>query len=547
MLEVKNQLFKPLLRRPAAITVTVRELLTKALAGEIRIPNFQRPLRWRSENVVDLLDSIWRGYPVGSLLFWKRPAPQDSIRIGNAHHQVPDVADAWWVVDGQQRATALAASLTELDQAGDSRWLAHYNPETEQFNSGLPSPDRLLIDVPLSQLGDLRRLGRWLRNCALTEKQMNHVEEVQQRLLDYALPAYVVETDDEQALRGVFARLNSTGARMRADEVFQALLGAPSSHSSVSLDLDQLQAACDLNGFGLPPRSEILKAILAMSGLDPSRRLEQLGARTSLELVNPDEARESLTRTVDFLRSYCDVPHVSLIPYPVVFYILARWFFIHPDSEPATLRVLSQWLWQGAHNGSHQRAEVSRMREQVRDIQSGDDQRSLDRLLSRLSRGVPPRWQLRRFNLKSANSRIETLALLSQGPRDKLGPISPEELTSSGRVAREIVPSSKWNLLSDESKILATSAANRVLLHDVHTGLRSAICDWRWPEDEDILESHLISESQLESLKVNDFDQFLHLRAESVIQAVEAFLNKRLGLNRPLIRPARYYQDLSDE
>lgn len=77
-------LFQSLHRRPEARTITVRELIQKVRNGEVRVPRFQRPLRWRAEDVRKLLDSIWKGYPVGSLQFWKRKADAETLMVGVA-------------------------------------------------------------------------------------------------------------------------------------------------------------------------------------------------------------------------------------------------------------------------------------------------------------------------------------------------------------------------------------------------------------------------------------------------------------------------------
>ena len=50
-------LYVPLGQRPEAITLTVRELLQRTSAGRIRIPEFQRPLRWNGDDAVKLFDS----------------------------------------------------------------------------------------------------------------------------------------------------------------------------------------------------------------------------------------------------------------------------------------------------------------------------------------------------------------------------------------------------------------------------------------------------------------------------------------------------------
>lgn len=539
----EHKLFKPLTRRPAATTVTVRELLQKVRDGEVRIPRFQRPLRWTRDHVVGLLDSVWRGYPVGSLLFWKRAAAAERIRVGSAHLEAPPVSDAWWVVDGQQRTTALASTLLDLDHGGDDRWVVCFDPQNKQFRSGEPSPERQGIDVPLSVIGDLRRLGRWIRDCSLDDEAITVVEDAQQRLLDYSIPTYIVDTDDEQALRGVFARLNSTGARMRADEVFQALLGAPSSAGQSSLDLDALQRRCEIHGFGVPPRAEILKCVLAMSGHDPTRRLDDLKATQDLDLVSLEDAEEAMSRTIKFLVDDCAIPHLSLIPYPVVFFILSRWFHLFPTPECATRTLLARWVWRGIATGAHQRAEVSRMREQVRDIKIGEEQASLRRLLRKVGKSKDSEWVLKRFNSKSAHSRIEILSLLSLDPQDRFGTIQHSELFGAGRLAREIFRSQDWKTHNEEVRALARTAANRVLLVSEHTGLRKELCGWDWLEDESALRSHLIDKEGFQLLSRQDVSGFLERRAEAVKVAVRKFLDTRADWDAPDIHPLHTYYE----
>ena len=49
-------------------TLHFDELVSRALAGRIRLPRFQRGLKWRAKDVQQLFDSIHRGFPVGTLL-----------------------------------------------------------------------------------------------------------------------------------------------------------------------------------------------------------------------------------------------------------------------------------------------------------------------------------------------------------------------------------------------------------------------------------------------------------------------------------------------
>lgn len=547
-----NPLLVPLEKPPQALSLTVRKIVGKVVAGEIRVPNFQRPLRWQSSDVVKLFDSILRGYPVGSLLFWRHPAPADAhFRIGNAEIAVPEVLDGWFIVDGQQRITALAAALLELDHHGDTRWTVRFDPLTNEFLTGPAPAAERGNHVPLSALGDLRRLSRWLRDCTLDEAAQQRVEAVQQRLLDYELPAYLMETEDPEGLKGAFARLNSTGVRMRADEVFQALLGSESA-SRTALNLERLQAACDLDGFGQPPRPEVLKAVLAMSGVDPSRRLEDLGEHALGSLVTEAEATEALQLTVAFLQSApstaepgAGIPAYGFIPYPVVFVILARWFHLFPRPDVDTRRELSRWLWRGTATAVHQRAAVSALRLQVRKIVPEQVDQSLRGLLDAV--GEPQRvdWSLGPFNAKSAASRVELLALLALGPRDLSGPVSWRALVSDGqRVAREILATPAWADFDSQTRTLAKTAANRALLDAKHTGLWAEFRHWDPVRNAEALESHLIDAPAYAALTGGQKAQFLVHRASRVRAAVTAFLARNVGLGQPRLRPASaYFED----
>jgi hypothetical protein len=554
-------LVRRLERGPTATTVTVKDLVQKVHAGEVRVPRFQRPLRWKQSDVLRLLDSIWRGYPVGSLLFWKREAPEDTITVGGARFSAPAVREAWWVIDGQQRTTALAATLLDLEHGGDRRWVASFDPAREEFRADGPKSHEIGRIVPMSVLGDLRRLGRWLREVSrLDEPEIDLVERAQERILGYSIPAYVVDTDDEQALRGVFARLNSTGSRMRADEVFQALLGAPSQGAAGSLDLDELQRECGADGFGMPPRAEIFKAILAMAGRDPTRHLDDTEIDRG-HLPSREDAAEALARTRDFLMRRCGIPMYGLIPYPVAFFILARWFHVHGTSDDPTLVRLARWLWRGAITGVHQRAEVSKMREQVRDIDD-DEAASLDRLLARVDHRPAAAWTLQPFHSRSGRSRIETLALLEERPRDHLGYVVPGELVSGGeeeeesqaggdstggRVAREVFASRDLQALSGLDADLAKTVANRVVLGGVHTGLQSEIRGWTGQADDTLRASHLIDRDAFDALVRKDVGTFLRRRAEAVRGAIERFVQARAAWDEPNLKPLQVYFDAGEK
>src|SRR5450759_4619150 len=88
--------------------------LDELIAKNYQIPTFQRDVVWEQENVKKLWDSIYKFYPLGSILIWKTDLKlQNHRQIGG--HQITDTnfsrTEYQYILDGQQRTTSLLTSL----------------------------------------------------------------------------------------------------------------------------------------------------------------------------------------------------------------------------------------------------------------------------------------------------------------------------------------------------------------------------------------------------------------------------------------------------
>lgn len=189
----------------AITTITIRDLIQKVQDGEIR--GVYPPWNWGIIDIQRLIDSIWRGYPIGSLVVHEQSADQGMVKIGDVTLDVPAVPYALWVVDGQRRIASIAATLLDLNP-NDIRWTLWFNPESEQFLSGPIHPNRKCYYVPLWILGDLRRLGRYLRDANFSEPIKDRIEKAQQCILDYTIPMYILKTEDELLISSIRNRIS---------------------------------------------------------------------------------------------------------------------------------------------------------------------------------------------------------------------------------------------------------------------------------------------------------------------------------------------------
>ena len=81
--------------------IKTRDIVDRAVNHNWSIPEFQRGFVWKAAQVRDLAESLWYDYPIGSLLVWNSQGPAEQQHAHDA--QRPSL----WVVDGQQRSTAL--------------------------------------------------------------------------------------------------------------------------------------------------------------------------------------------------------------------------------------------------------------------------------------------------------------------------------------------------------------------------------------------------------------------------------------------------------
>ncbi|PPE75064.1 hypothetical protein C3942_05150 [Solimonas fluminis] len=90
-------------------TYQLNNLIENIRRGEIALPDIQRPFVWPASKARDLLDSMYKGFPVGYLLFWATGAEVGARQIGDG---AKDAVPRLLIVDGQQRLTSLFAVFT---------------------------------------------------------------------------------------------------------------------------------------------------------------------------------------------------------------------------------------------------------------------------------------------------------------------------------------------------------------------------------------------------------------------------------------------------
>ena len=208
--------------------------------GDIGLPDIQRPFVWTNAKVRDLFDSMYRGFPVGYLLFWANAAINGVRQIGDGPKQ--HSAPALLIVDGQQRLTSLYAVFRGkpvLDENYRQRKIEiAFRPRDGKFevaDAAIRRDPEFIADVSVlwasgksswSLVNDfLKHLGA---KQTLTDAAKEGISHSLDRLFDlqkYPFTALeIAPTVEEEQVADIFVRINSEGVKLNQADFILTLL-----------------------------------------------------------------------------------------------------------------------------------------------------------------------------------------------------------------------------------------------------------------------------------------------------------------------------------
>lgn len=208
--------------------------------GDIGLPDIQRPFVWSNAKVRDLFDSMYRGFPVGYLLFWENSCGNGTKQIGleGKQHTIPSRL----IVDGQQRLTSLFAVLRGkkvLDEDYRERQIeVAFRPRDGKFEVADAAirrdPEWIanISDIWASGKSSYQIVKGFLKQIeakeSLSAEDQERIEHNLDGLFDlqkYPFTALeITSTVDEEQVADIFVRINSEGVRLNQADFILTLM-----------------------------------------------------------------------------------------------------------------------------------------------------------------------------------------------------------------------------------------------------------------------------------------------------------------------------------
>jgi len=410
------------LRDPEPTTPRIEQLVNQVIQGDIKIPQFQRSFVWKRQDILSLCDSVYRGYPIGSILLWLTSQKLASERtIGDLEiENRPDEFPTYYLLDGQQRLSSLCGALFWNGKNEESKWNIYFDLEKEEFFYPKKSSEQLKIcHFPMNKL-----LGTFdfINQC---KKFENHPEKElyeknAQRLLtsvkDYKVAAVTIGDMELNEVAPIFERINSTGRSLTIVDLMRAATWKEGFNLNDAMD--KVKSRIEVRGFETVPDAEILKVISSCAGFgilkDDIDKLRNLDAKKLNQAI--DKSIKSYELSIDFLSDEIGLPSEAYLPYSIQLTLLANFYNLNPAPNINKINQLKRWFWKSSIGAYYRTSSYSFTRsalDEIREFAVSEN--------SHLDIGVNINiddFLMDTFNLRKASSKTFALLLSRESPKN---------------------------------------------------------------------------------------------------------------------------------
>ena len=217
---------------------SISHLVEDIRVGNIALPEIQRPYVWPTTKVRNLFDSLYKGFPIGTLMFWETGNDSRTRQITNTQQRAARLL----IIDGQQRLTSLYAVMTGeqvLDKNFKQRKIQlAFEPMTETFHVAdaamIKSPEVIPDITRLWQPGFKSTVKAFfkklndVRETPLTEEQEDELEIRIDRVRDLEKARFqtieLMEKADPEDVADIFVRINSQGIKLTQSDFILTLM-----------------------------------------------------------------------------------------------------------------------------------------------------------------------------------------------------------------------------------------------------------------------------------------------------------------------------------
>jgi hypothetical protein len=357
------------------------DLINEIQKGIIKIPKFQREFVWSIDKTAKLLDSILKGYPIGTFILWQTDERINDIKnVGNL--DIPDTPDGTkvqYVLDGQQRITSLFAAFlgAQIKKAGEKKVTDYRDIFVNLDKDISDNEDQIITSEPVGNkyisLSDVLNFS-YAKSKELPEKfsedDKQIIDDYSTAFKTYEFSTVVLRKEDIDSAIEVFTRINTGGQTLTLFEI----MSAKTYDESLGFDMqvkwdDFIRELKEIKYEGVSSTVILSLLALVISRTKECKRKTIL-ALDKLTLINTWNASISaLKDSIDYFRTTYRIPVSQLLPYDSLLVPFA-YFFQKNQGKPNSdqRKYLEEFFWRASLSFRYSSSTESKLAQDIKRI-----------------------------------------------------------------------------------------------------------------------------------------------------------------------------------
>lgn len=333
---------------------TFATLLVEIENGQTKIPQFQREFVWSLAQSANLMDSIIKGYPIGTFIFWNTNERLRSVRdIGNFNLPEPNEGVFInYVLDGQQRLTSLFASLKGLSIKRDSGKMDDFSEMYIDLEAGF-NEQIVIVDISgkspksIIKLRDLLYGGhRVFRQY--DEDYIDKLDLYKNTIQSYNYSIILLKNAPIDIATEVFARINEGGKKLSVFEIMVAKTYDYENNFDLATKYKELCDELVPVNYETISDSTVLQTVSIILEKDCSKK-QILSLDKKRFIAEWSNVSTAIKKSVEFFKYSLRIPVSQLLPFNSLIVPISYFFYQHkhiPSGDK--MRFLEDYFWRCA-------------------------------------------------------------------------------------------------------------------------------------------------------------------------------------------------------
>jgi hypothetical protein len=384
------------------------DLINEIQKGIIKIPKFQRDFVWGIDKTAKLLDSILKGYPIGTFILWQTDERLNDVKnVGN--QPIPDTPDGvkvQYVLDGQQRITSLfAAYLGAKIQKKDKKKITDYGDIVVNLDKDINNDDEQIITaksdgnkcISLNNVLNFSFIKAKELSNKFDDNELSIINEYSTIFKTYEFSTVILRKEDIGSAIEVFTRINTGGQTLTLFEIMSAKTYDEKHNFDMQVKWTSLiKELKKVDYEGISSTIILSMLSLVLSNTNECKRKTILTLKKQDIIDSWGEVVSAIKDSVDYFRTTYRIPVSRLLPYDSLLVPFAYFFYYKKDKPSANQRkFLKEFFWRMSLSFRYSSSTESRLAQDIKRI-------------NKILKEERPAYNDIKINLDSSQDLIET-------------------------------------------------------------------------------------------------------------------------------------------